>query len=1060
MSYIPLDLTNYSGKYNLIINANTSSEVNGDYGYISVTSKTPITPHDSSSIGIPGYAGINTPRDYTLTLEGGKQYYLHFEYRKNGSVDSGEDKFIINSIRLELYQDDFLEDTEIVTNSIGKASIELKDGRYEITEIDAPEGYKLDSNKITYDFRLGQENELTVYNTPYNSKVIVHHYIKDTTIPVSDDEEYKGIVGDEYSTSPKVDLKRYQLIKDENGDYVIPDNASGVYTSGVQEVTYYYELKPLQLIVHHYLDGTEISVAPDENSEGNEGEEYNTQAASYPILDSRYELVTEKIPENANGILQDPVTEVIYYYKAKNYIITTEVDGIGGTISGQGLSQYEVVEHGKDSVKDIIVNAQEGYKIRSITINDDKIELPDGELKAYALDKFINMTEDKHIVVSFEIIKDNINVEKVWEDNNNEKGKRPDSVIVELYNGSTLVESGEVKALRNWKYTFENIPMYEENGNQITYTVKEKEKYTNDLELYDSVITTEDNKKFAIKNTFKIPTETKDIIVNKVWVDNNNENERRPSKIKIQLKNGEEILQEQEIDANGNTQSYTFTDLPVYDANTGEYIGYTIDEVESNEDDLKFYSKELLQPSNSNIVTITNTFTVPEDKISIDVDKKWIDNSNELETRPTQIKLQVKNGDTIVQEKIVNVDEDNEKVYRFENLAKYGSDGREISYSVDEVELRENELIGYEKSVNGNEITNTLKKHKITTEVKGDGGSISGELEEVYEEVYHKADSQKDIVIKPAIGYKIDKITINGEEIELPDDVLSENTLPKFNEVKEDKHIIVEFSLIEHVITTEVKGEGGTISGEGSTKENPYEIVLYGNDSVNDIKVIPEYGYKIKNIIINDENLEFMADEKGTYTLANFENMIEDKHIVVEFEPKETKIVVKYQTEDGIDLIEPKEIGGIVGEKYETEPKNFENYELIAMPENAEGNMTEDEIEIIYYYKKVEAFVIVKYLDEKTGEEIAKKEYLVGYIGEEYKTEAKEIENYTLVAEKIPENANGVYSKEVIEVIYYYNNMIEIPETADINVKLLLMILIVSLSGVSLKKKIKKNNVE
>ena len=73
----------------------------------------------------------------------------------------------------------------------------------------------------------------------------------------------------------------------------------------------------------------------------------------------------------------------------------------------------------------------------------------------------------------------------------------------------------------------------------------------------------------------------------------------------------------------------------------------------------------------------------------------------------------------------------------------------------------------------------------------------------------------------------------------------------KFNEVKEDKHIIVEFSLIEHVITTEVKGEGGTISGEGSTKENPYEIVLYGNDSVNDIKVIPEYGYKIKNITIS-----------------------------------------------------------------------------------------------------------------------------------------------------------------------------------------------------------------
>ena len=57
-------------------------------------------------------------------------------------------------------------------------------------------------------------------------------------------------------------------VKNEDGSYQIPENASGVFTEETQVVTYYYEKKPLQLIVHHYIDGTEDSVAPDEESRG------------------------------------------------------------------------------------------------------------------------------------------------------------------------------------------------------------------------------------------------------------------------------------------------------------------------------------------------------------------------------------------------------------------------------------------------------------------------------------------------------------------------------------------------------------------------------------------------------------------------------------------------------------------------------------------------------------------------------------------------------------------------------------------------------------------------
>ena len=159
------------------------------------------------------------------------------------------------------------------------------------------------------------------------SDIIVHHYIKDTTTSVAPDEYYTGNVGEEYTTSPKLDLEEYELVKNDDGSYQIPDNASGTYIETTQEITYYYELKPLQLIVHHYIDGTEDSVAPDENSEGTKGQSYTTNPAVPPVLDDRYELVTDRLPDNASGTLEEPVTEVTYYYTLiKGTITVTKVD--------------------------------------------------------------------------------------------------------------------------------------------------------------------------------------------------------------------------------------------------------------------------------------------------------------------------------------------------------------------------------------------------------------------------------------------------------------------------------------------------------------------------------------------------------------------------------------------------------------------------------------------------------------------------------------------------------------------------------------------------------------
>ena len=62
----------------------------------------------------------------------------------------------------------------------------------------------------------------------------------------------------------------------------------------------------------------------------------------------------------------------------------------------------------------------------------------------------------------------------------------------------------------------------------------------------------------------------------------------------------------------------------------------------------------------------------------------------------------------------------------------------------------------------------------------------------------------------------------------------------------------------------------------------------------------------------------------------------------------------------------------------------------------------------------------ILYKEEETGEYKTYREQMKGYVGENYQTEAKEITYYNLVENQIPENEEGTYTQEDIEIIYYY----------------------------------------
>ena len=88
--------------------------------------------------------------------------------------------------------------------------------------------------------------------------------------------------------------------------------------------------------------------------------------------------------------------------------ITTKVEGIGGNISGEGQDVYESVDKGEDSKKDIIVSPNVGYRVNTITVNGEPISFEEETNHTVILDKFINMQENKEVLVTFKKIETSV----------------------------------------------------------------------------------------------------------------------------------------------------------------------------------------------------------------------------------------------------------------------------------------------------------------------------------------------------------------------------------------------------------------------------------------------------------------------------------------------------------------------------------------------------------------------------------------------------------------------------------------------------------------------------
>ena len=204
---------------------------------------------------------------------------------------------------------------------------------------------------------------------------------------------------------------------------------------------------------------------------------------------------------------------------------------------------------------------------------------------------------------------------KTWNDEGNKDKTRPEKITIYLLANGKQVDAKEISEKDGWKYSFTGLAKYDDNKQEIKYTVDESEveKYTKQVNGYDIVNTyTPDNP----------PTpETIDISGTKTWNDANNKDGIRPKAIKVKLlANGKEktsVITTEEQD-----WKYSFTKLPKYD-DDGKEIKYTVDE-----ENVRGYTKKI------DGYDITNTHT-PTEKLDFSL-RKFITEINSVAVNPSR----------------------------------------------------------------------------------------------------------------------------------------------------------------------------------------------------------------------------------------------------------------------------------------------------------------------------------------------------------------------------------------------------------------------------------------
>ena len=577
-------------------------------------------------------------------------------------------------------------------------------------------------------------------------------------------------------------------------------------------------------------------------------------------------------------------------YKATNVVVTDSLDVIfdGKTVpANQELAKIETLEAGK------VATLKVGYVVKQEDI-DAVLETEQNETISKDIINIATATDGKTTVEDNDEMPVNpdvtINVNKNWQDNDNQDGKRPEKITVELYrnNENEPVETVTIDASSDWKYVFSNLPKYDEDKNEITYRVVEETvpEYDTEYEISDNGVEI-----YNHHTPEKVSVEG-----SKTWNDNNNQDGIRPDSITVELlktvngtttsmgENYKQVL-------TGNKLDYSWSNLPVYEA--GERITYTVKEVgEENGKIAGKNGKEYKVEYDSNGMNITNSYE-PE-KTEVSGRKTWNDSSNQDGVRPDSITVELLKtvdgtttsmGDnykrTLTGNTVDTVD------YSWSDLPVYEA-GKRITYTVKEVGETNGKIAGK----NGKKYTVEYDVMNITNSYEPEKTSISGR--KTWVDLSSSTRPESITVNLLADGTKVTDKTVKASDKW----AWSFTGLDKYKAGKEIVYSIEEITVPRYTavvdgynITNTIKQEYVTLSGtktwldsEGTTHPtitlgikqngsnelytvngNPYTFTLENNETEYVFNSLPKY----KTEIVDGE--EKLVVKNGKVELNTYE---------------------------------------------------------------------------------------------------------------------------------------------------------------------------------------------
>lgn len=649
-------------------------------------------------------------------------------------------------------------DDGIAESSIYSES-DIKKGNFTVTEVQAPEGYEL--NPTPFEMTVGQDGAIkTVTNKRSKAKVKIKANKKLTGRELKAEEfeftltDQDGKVKETVKNDKDGNIAFSELEFDKAGTYTFKiAEKAGSDTSikydtktvtatvtvadkgkGALEATVSYDDE--KAFENTYTPAkTEVSVKKVWKDENNQDGKRPSSVTVKLLADGQDTGKTLEL-NAANGwagsfkdLDADKGGTPIQYT-----VVEVTVAGYTSEITGDAASGFTITNSYSPETVDVKAtknwddaNNQDGKRPTKITINlladGQKVDskeiqaAADGtwtveftKLAKYKAGKEIKYTVTEEAVAEYEsTITDftitnkyapkaiDYKVTKVWNDANNQDGKRPESVTVQLYKkvgdadpvaveGKKLTLTAKDKTDANtWVASFTNLPQYEA-GKEITYSIKEVDVPAG----YEASVTGQ-----VVTNTHNPDT----VILSgtKVWKDNNNQDGKRTTSVKVQILNGDKVVQEIEVSEKTGWK-FESKKLPKYE--NGKEITYTVKETAMTE------YKATITTDKDGKYTITNEHT-PE-KTAVKGHKIWKDEDNKDGIRPASITVKLL-ADGKETGQTATVSETSGWTYEFTGLDRY-QEGKEIAYTVEEVNVPD----GYTASVEGYNITNTHTPEKPT----------------------------------------------------------------------------------------------------------------------------------------------------------------------------------------------------------------------------------------------------------------------------------------------------------------------------------------------------------